>query len=891
MKYILGLDIGGTHISGGLTDARSGEILGGNPISYPIRTIDDKEAILAEWTKGIKKILGGISVGSFQGIGIAMPGPFDYEKGISLIKGLSKYDALYGINVKKELKNRLQLPEDFPIYFENDAVCFALGEYAYGQAKSFPKVLAVTLGTGIGSAFLEDGQPVKSGKAVPAGGMIYHLPYQNGIADDRFSARGLLRDYEKLSGQKASNVARLYELAQRREPVAVKVFADFGKDVAIFLAPLLKSFDPACLLLGGNISHAFPFFSHSLQETLDQNHLTVKIVLSALKEKAAILGAASFVKEKLKKDDANTLFRKTKERILPLKKDPPPDQYDIYPVFHLPDHSVYSGINSLVNYITEQKTVIIDGYAGIFWEKLKQDIKNYLPAGLKVNIQDTNEWLLPQREIEKLVTPYLGEKDAVWGTKCDRALSDFFDQDKIASYSPDPASDINILIGTGAALSSGEASVIYFDLPKNELQYRMRAGRVSNLGTDKISSHAEMYKRSYFVDWVVLNRHKKDILKRIKIVADGQRPDAITWIFFNDLGNALQKMSENVFRVRPWFEPGTWGGEWIKSNIPGVNREEINYAWSFELITPENGLIVESDGRMLEVSFDFLMFLHNREILGEKYADRFGDEFPIRFDFLDTVKGGNLSIQCHPSVNYIRENFGERFTQDETYYILEADEGSGVYLGFQEDIDPANFRKELEKSYHKKVEVNITHYVQYHPSKKHDLFLIPNGTIHSAGRGNLVLEISATPYIYTFKMYDWLRPDLNGKPRPINIEHAFNNLNFDRKGEKVEKELISHPYLLNEGEGWKCDHLPTHAAHFYDIHRYEFEDSVTINTNGSCHVLMLVEGSLILVVTKNGFRQRFHFGETFVIPAAAESYLLINEGAEKAKVVKAFLKV
>lgn len=888
--YILGLDIGGTHISGGLTDACSGYILGGSPISCPIRAADNEKSILAEWVNGIIKILGGISTGSLQGMGIAMPGPFDYENGISLIKGLSKYEALYGVNVRNELKNRLQLRDDFPVYFENDAVCFVMGEYAYGRAKSFSKVLAVTLGTGTGSAFLQNGQPVKSGKTVPAGGMIYHLPYQNGIADDRFSARGLLQDYEKLSCRKADNVQRLYELAEREETIAVKVFADFGKDFGKFLVPLLKSFEAECLLLGGNVSHAFPFFGKALKETLDQNQLTLKIVLSELKEKAAILGAASLVKKKLKKDPANTGFRKTKERLLPLKKDNPDNQYDIYPVFHLPDHSIYTGINSLINYIIEQKTVIIDGYAGIFWEKLKQDIKNYLPAGLKINMQDTNEWFLSETEIEKLVTPYLGEKDAVWGTKCDRTLSDFFDHHKIASYSPDPASDINILIGTGAALSSREASVIYFDLPKNELQYRMRAGRIFNLGTDKISNQAEMYKRSYFVDWVVLNRHKKDILKRIKIVADSQRPDAITWIFFNDLENALQKMSENIFRVRPWFEPGAWGGQWIKKNIPGVNREEVNYAWSFELITPENGLLLESNELMLEISFDFMMFLHNRDVLGEKHADRFGDEFPIRFDFLDTVRGGNLSIQCHPSLNYIRENFGECFTQDETYYILEADKASGVYLGFQEDIDPVSFRKELEDSYNKKVEVDITRFVQYHPSKRHDLFLIPNGTIHSAGKGNLVLEISATPYIFTFKMYDWLRLDLNGEPRPINIERAFHNLHFDRKGERVKEELISQPYLLNEGEGWKCDHLPTHPAHFYDIHRYEFEDKVEIDTNGSCHVLMLVEGSLILVATKNGFRQRFHYAETFVIPAAAESYLLINEGAGKAKVVKAFLK-
>jgi hypothetical protein len=257
-------------------------------------------------------------------------------------------------------------------------------------------------------------------------------------------------------------------------------------------------------------------------------------------------------------------------------------------------------------------------------------------------------------------------------------LADFFNIDDLLSLQPFEDADCTIVFGTGAALLSWDAPIVYLDVPKNEIQYRMRAGSITNFGSKAITRSADMYKRFYFVDWVLLNEHKKNIGSKITVIADGQWKESLNWMLAESLQTGLSTLSQSVFRVRPWFEAGAWGGQWMKDKIRHLNKEEVNYAWSFELIVPENGLVFESNGYLLEVSFDFLMFFQNNNVLG-KHADVFGYEFPIRFDFLDTWEGGNLSIQCHPTLQYIRENFGETITQDETYYILDCKDDAQVF--------------------------------------------------------------------------------------------------------------------------------------------------------------------------------------------------------------------
>lgn len=583
-------------------------------------------------------------------------------------------------------------------------------------------------------------------------------------------------------------------------------------------------------------------------------------------------------------------WRKTTQRLAPSRHTASsPGDYDLYPSFVLESGKIALGFEALADLIASSSCVVLDGYGGVFWEDFRSHFDDVFNArGVRtawVNVEDA---LRPSAEIEALALPFLGGDDPIFGTRFTGTLEDFFDASKLGKLRPDSHAQINLIYGCGASLAGWDGLLVYLDLPKNEIQFRARAGKVTNLGSSLLTDAKTMYKRFYFVDWIVLNRHKAELLGRIDVILDHQRPTEPTFMRREDFRATLEVMTHNFFRARPWFEPGPWGGQWIKKHLPELPQDAPNYAWSFELITPENGLMLQSDGLLLEVSFDFVMFHNHCAVLGDA-ATRFGFEFPIRFDWLDTIGGGNLSLQVHPSPDYASNHFGESFTQDETYYILECDDNAEVYLGFQEDISPLEFRSALEHSHEQATPLEVNEFVQRHPAKKHDLFLIPHGTIHCSGAGSLVLEISATPYIFTFKMYDWLRLDLDGKPRPMNIARAFENLDFSRRGTKVQ-ELISKPVLLESGNGWSVFRLPTHPDHFYDIQRLEFQGYFEARTEDICHVLCLVEGSSIMLETAGGLSQRFNYAETFVIPAAAGSYRLHNEAAQMAKVVRAFVR-
>lgn len=293
-KYAVGVDIGGSHISAIIVDLDEGKLIEGSFSEQKVNNQASADQIIKIWSKAIKGSIDHVGVDLIAGIGFAMPGPFDYENGIALLKGVSKYDNIYGLNIGNELKKELNLPNEIELRYINDAMSFAIGETWNGKATGLEKVVAITLGTGFGSSFLKNGVPEIKGEHVPAMGYVYNIPYCNGIADDYFSTRWFVQEYENQSGEKCKGVK---EIAAKSisDKIARDLFVDFGTRLGEFMSPLLKNYNANCLVIGGNISKAFPLFKNSFIKELEANNINIEITISDLMENAAMLGSARLI--------------------------------------------------------------------------------------------------------------------------------------------------------------------------------------------------------------------------------------------------------------------------------------------------------------------------------------------------------------------------------------------------------------------------------------------------------------------------------------------------------------------------------------------------------------------------------------------------------------------
>ncbi len=290
-QIVIGVDIGGSHITSMGVDLPRKEILNHLSCRKPVDCHGTADEILNTWAASLFEVMGMLPEGSLSGIGFAMPGPFHYPTGLALFEGVKKYDDLCQVNIRDEIYRRLNLPANIPVRFLNDATCFAIGEAWMGRASNCQRTVVITLGTGFGSAFLNDGIPVEEGNDVPEAGCVYHLPFGESNADDHFSSRWFKRIYESRFSRESGGVKEMSEEALL-DPDVRAIFTEFGENLGTFLAPWLVKFRAECLTIGGNISRGYDLFEEPFRQALKRDHCHSKVFLSALGEYAAIAGSA-----------------------------------------------------------------------------------------------------------------------------------------------------------------------------------------------------------------------------------------------------------------------------------------------------------------------------------------------------------------------------------------------------------------------------------------------------------------------------------------------------------------------------------------------------------------------------------------------------------------------
>ena len=577
--------------------------------------------------------------------------------------------------------------------------------------------------------------------------------------------------------------------------------------------------------------------------------------------------------------------------------------YDLYPHIHVEtDEKVYAivgweaigkELRKAIDSRAQAKTVLcVDCYHGV-WEA---DVLNSLKAALFPDAVFCAHDAQISKEKALNMLRYNITDDRVFGILSHHRIADFFEPEATETLRAaiEGAQGLVLVFGIGAAYLCQPDILVYADMARWEIQLRFRSGKLANWLNDNYDEdNLRKYKRAFFIDWRVLDRHKQELFGCMDYVLDtndASRPKMMTGDAFR---RGLDTAVTRPFRLKPYFDPGVWGGQWMKETF-GLPKGTKNYAWSFDCVPEENSLLLEVGGIVLEIPAIDLVFYHPHELLGEKVHARFGAEFPIRFDLLDTIQGGNLSLQVHPLTEYIQDRFGMHYTQDESYYLLDAGEDTCVYLGCKKGMNKEDLRRALEES-QITGQFDAGKFVNAIPAHKHDHFLIPGGTIHCSGKDCMVLEISATPYIFTFKLWDWGRLGLDGRPRPIHVAHGIPNIQTDRDTDWVMKNLVNHVETISEDSHVTEERTGLHEREFIETRRHWFDAPVQHNTQGNLNVLNLIEGREVLVESPTGAFAPFavHYAETFIVPASVGAYTITpldRGGKEKMGTIKAYVR-
>lgn len=552
-------------------------------------------------------------------------------------------------------------------------------------------------------------------------------------------------------------------------------------------------------------------------------------------------------------------------------------------------------VSELAKHITPSTQVItVDCSDGVRTDEIINGLKGLNPTLILESKSIFVETALMNQMMQRYVTD-----DRVFGIAYTGKWLDFVDPLKLAAAKKQvaAANGFVLIVGVGAGYIHAGDIQLLADMTIWELQMRYRHDQIDNFNAGNFDDEmGKKFKRGYFVDWRLSTQRKGELLKTFTYYLDTVVKNDPRMLSRSAFDQGLLQMMQQPFRTVPFFDEGLWGGTWMKEEL-GVDDESlINTAWGYNCLFPENEVSLTYGTTKINVPGYTVCQKYAKQLIGEKGYSRFGADYPIRFDFLDTMGGGYLSLQVHPDTKYFQENFAMPFTQDESYYFLDcAPENTFMYLGLTDECNREDMERDLKLAEQGKIVFPAEKYSNKIAVKKHEHYHIPAGTVHCSGENTMVLEISTSPCIFTFKLWDWGRVGMDGKPRPINIDRGMDVIQWDKKKEWMETECAFAPVPLESGEGWREERTGMQQYQFIETRRYWQTVKTTHKTNNETQVLNLIQGREALLESPTGQFAPYimHFAESIVIPAQIGEYTITPHGEsinQEIGVIKAYVR-
>lgn len=437
---------------------------------------------------------------------------------------------------------------------------------------------------------------------------------------------------------------------------------------------------------------------------------------------------------------------------------------------------------------------------------------------------------------------------------------------------------------------------LFFDVTPKTSILRIRGGEYANIGKKRPDIPARVIRRCYYCDFEMAVNSRKELLQS----------DAIDYMVLSDdvrnvkmlprksFDEVCSQLVKYPFRAKPVYLEGVWGGTFMKKlrNLPDEMR---NAAWVFDFIPMEVSVLVEAGENVLDINYCTFVHKEGVKLMSEDCVKKFHGYFPIRFNYDDSYHStGNMSIQCHSGSKFNIEQYGEFGRQDESYYVCATGHDAKTFIGFRDDADIPQFFKDIEAADTEHKPCDYMKYVSYEESKPGLQVMIPAGTIHSSGRNQVVLEIgSLTIGSYTYKMYDYLRLDFDGKQRPIHTRLGEKTVAQDRRTTWVRENIVQKPRLAEEGEGWQEYIVGENPLLYFSLRRLEFEKVCEQDTHGErFHVLALVDGEKVRIRSVEHPERYYDAGylDIICVPADMGKYVIENLGKEPVRVHKTMLR-